>query len=220
MVLKRWTLHERIKDALIRDIVKGTLAPGERLFEMKIARELGTSQAPVREALRELKALGFVQGAPHQGTYVASFWEKGFAEVYKVRGGLEELATRMATPKLSGKTAGLQAEVDFMRAAASANDIEKLVEHSCRFHRLIMEASGNQLLLNMWDALHIETHSAVALMASEFDLMEKANSHQPIVDSIASGDVERACRVAREHQTYFEELQRERVMAAKPALSA
>ena len=64
MALKRLSLREQVRDALLRDIINGAYKPGDRLVEMKIARDLGTSQAPVREALRELDALGFVASGP------------------------------------------------------------------------------------------------------------------------------------------------------------
>ena len=69
-----------------------------------------------------------------------------------------------------------------------------------------MEAAGNRLLLNIWLSLRIETRSTITMLAEGLDLVEIADSHQPIVDAIASGDAERAARVAREHQDYFESL--------------
>ena len=208
MVVKRQSLREQVRDALLRDIISGALRPGERLVEMKIARDLGTSQAPVREALRELDALGFVVSGQNRGTFVADLWKRGLDEIYAVRGGLEELATRLATPLLAGDVTALQEEVDAMSRAAMAGEIDDLVTHSYRFHRAIIAASGNQLLLNVWQGLHIETRTTITMMAPGLDLMEVAISHQPIVDAIASGDIERACAVTREHQQFFARLPR------------
>jgi DNA-binding GntR family transcriptional regulator len=208
MVVKRQSLREQVRDALLRDIISGACKPGERLVEMKIARDLGTSQAPVREALRELDALGFVVSGPSRGTFVADLWKRGLDEIYAVRGGLEELATRLATPLLAGDISTLQAEVDAMRRAAIAGEVDELVTHSYRFHRAIIEASDNQLLLSVWQGLHIETRTTITMMAPGLDLMEVASSHQPIVDAIASGDIERACAVTREHQQFFARLPR------------
>ncbi len=206
MALVRRSLREQVRDALLRDIIGGVYRPGDRLVEMKIARDLGTSQAPVREAMRDLAALGFVETGPNRGTFVGDVWRRGLHEIYAVRGGLEELATRLATPALAADAAPLLAAIDEMRAAARAGDIDGIVSGSYRFHRAIVEASGNQLLLNVWDGLNIETRTTITLMAPGLDLMEIAESHQPIVEAIASGDVELACRVAREHQQFFERL--------------
>ena len=206
MALQRQSLREQVRDVLLRDIIRGVRQPGDRLVELKIARELGTSQAPVREALRELEALGFIVSERNRGTFVGDVWKRGLREIYAVRGGLEELATRLATPLLAGDVAALQAEVDAMRRAALVGDVEDLVAHSYRFHRAIVERSDNLLLLNVWQGLHIETRTAITMMAPGLNLVEIAESHQPIVDAIASGDVEHACKVTREHQQYFARL--------------
>ncbi|MCC7025140.1 MAG: GntR family transcriptional regulator [Thermomicrobiales bacterium] len=206
MLLPRQSLREQVRDALLRDILHGVYQPGDRLVEMKIARDLGTSQSPVREALRELEALGFVASARHRGTVVGDVWKRGLREIYAVRGGLEELATRLATPALAGDVSALQAEVDAMREAARAGNVDGLVTHSYRFHRAIIEASANHLLLSVWQGLQIETRTTITMMAPGIDLQEAAECHQPIVDAIASGDVELACRVTREHQEFFERL--------------
>jgi DNA-binding GntR family transcriptional regulator len=206
MALKRLSLREQVRDALLRDIIAGVYRPGDRLVELKIARELGTSQAPVREALRELEAIGFVTAIPHRGAVVSDVWKQGLHEIYAVRGALEELATRLATPRLAGDVSSLEDAIGAMRQAAAAGDTEALVAGSYRFHRAIIDASGNQLLLSVWQGLHIETRTAITLMTPGLDLMATADSHQPIVDAIAAGDVERACRVTREHQDSFARL--------------
>ena len=203
MALRRQSLREQVRDTLLREIIGGVYRPGDRLVEMRIARDLGTSQTPVREALRELEALGFVASAPNRGTFVGDVWKRGLREIYAVRGGLEELATRLAVPVLDGDVAVLQDEVDAMQRAALTGDVDALVQHSYRFHRAILEASGNQLLLNVWQGLNIETRTTITMMAPGLDLLAVAISHQPIVDAIAAGDVEHACRVTREHQQYF-----------------
>ena len=84
----------------MRGILEGEFGPGDRLIEMHIAKEYGTSQGPVREALRELEMLGFVRSEPHRGTYVRDPWQRGMLELYELRGALEEFAARMATPRL------------------------------------------------------------------------------------------------------------------------
>jgi DNA-binding GntR family transcriptional regulator len=206
MVLKRQSLREQVRDTLLQEILHGVYKPGDRLVEMKIARDLGTSQSPVREALRELEALGFVASERNRGTFVGDVWKRGLREIYAVRGGLEELATRLATPLFGGEVADLQEEVEAMRRAAEAEDVDALVTHSYRFHRAIIERSGNLLLLNVWQGLHIETRTAITMMAPGLDLQEVADSHQPIVDAIASGDVENACLVTREHQQFVARL--------------
>src|SRR3954463_5437799 len=143
MTRPRRALRHDVRDGLVQSILDGRLGPGARLIEMNIAREYGTSQGPVREALRELEVLGFVRSEPHRGTYVRDSWQKGMLELYQLRGALEEFATRLATPLLAGDVTSLQEEVDAMNAAAAEGDVEAVVDHSEGFHRLIIDASRN-----------------------------------------------------------------------------
>ena len=199
-------LRQKIKEALLRRILSGRYDAGERLVELRIAEELGTSQGPVREALRELEATGLVTNIPRRGTYVSEVMGEGLREIYTVRGALEEQATRIATKHRACDLDLLQREVDLMRESALASDIHGVIEHSVTFHRSIMEAAKNRLLLNIWQSLQIETRTTITMLVEGLDLVEIADSHQPIVDAIRSGDAEEAARVAREHQDYFERL--------------
>ena len=199
-------LRQRLKEALLRRILGGYYDPGERLVELRIAEEFGTSQGPVREALRELEATGLVTNIPRRGTYVSEVMGEGLREIYTVRGALEEQATRIVTLHGGCDLPVLQREVDLMREAAKSDNVYGIIEHSVKFHRAIMEAARNRLLLNIWQSLQIETRTTITMLTEGLDLMEIAESHQPIVDAIASGDAEKAARVAREHQDYFERL--------------
>jgi DNA-binding GntR family transcriptional regulator len=206
MKTPRRALRHDVRDGIVRSILDGQYGPGDRLIEMHIAKEYGTSQGPVREALRELEMLGFVRSEPHRGTYVRDPWQRGMHELYDVRAALEEFAARMATPRLRHDVSALQAEVDGMADAAARNDVHGVVEHSERFHRLIIVASENKLLHTMWDSLSITDHTALTMVTLSVDMATVAESHQPIVDAIAAGDVELACRVSREHQEWFVEM--------------
>jgi DNA-binding GntR family transcriptional regulator len=206
MQTPRRALRHDVRDGIVRSILEGEVGPGDRLIEMHIAREYGTSQGPVREALRELEMLGFVRSVPHRGTYVRDPWQRGMLELYDVRAALEEFAARLATPRLRDDVSALQAEVDGMAEAAARNDVQGVIEHSEGFHRLIVEASDNRLLQTMWSSLGITDHTAMTMVALDLDMATVAESHQPIVDAIAAGDVELACRVSREHQAWFVEM--------------
>jgi len=199
-------LRHVIKTALLRGILSGRYAPGQRLLEMKIAAEFRTSQGPVREAFRELEATGLVVNVPRRGTYVAENTVESLREIYVVRGSLEEAATRLATRFRRGDVADLQARVDAMRAAAAAGDAEALGEESVAFHRAVLVSSRNQLLQSIWTSLSIETRTTITMLTRGLDLHAVAESHQPIVDAMASGDAEEAARLARVHQDYFEAL--------------
>ena len=91
MSLSRTVLREQIRELLLERILKGELESGDRIVELQLALELGTSQAPVREALRELQSLGFAEHEPYQGTRV-KITEEELAEIYPMRAAPEELA--------------------------------------------------------------------------------------------------------------------------------
>jgi DNA-binding GntR family transcriptional regulator len=204
--LTRTVFREQIKEVLLERILDGVYPPGERIVETRVAREFGVSQGPVREALRELEATGLVTNIPRRGTYVSEVMGDGLREIYTVRGALEEQATRIVTARGGCDLEALQREVDLMRAAAVAGNVYGMIDHSVKFHRAIMEAAGNRLLLNIWQSLQIETRTTITMLVEGLDLVEIAESHQPIIDAIAGGDAEQAARVAREHQDYFERL--------------
>jgi len=204
--VKRLPLRHQIKEAIIERIIAGRLRPGDRLIEMKIAAEFGTSQAPVREALRELEAIGFLIATPHRGAFVRDFWREGLREFYAVRGALEEAATRQAMPMPPEAIAQLEHELGAMHDAALRKDLDAIAAHSVAFHAVIVKAAKNELLHSVWQSLCIETRTSVTLLAAGDNLVELADTHRVLIDTIKSGDVEAACRAAREHQDVFEHL--------------
>jgi DNA-binding GntR family transcriptional regulator len=98
----------------------------------------------------------------------------------------------------------VKAHLAGMREAGRAGDIEEMVTHSVGFHRVIMQASANELLLRLWESLHVEIHSRKTALQPNLDLTAVAESHAPLVAAVEAGDTERACRLSREHQEYFE----------------
>lgn len=198
-------LGVRIRNTLLERIVAGHYRPGERLVELHIAREFGSSQAPVREALRDLETAGLVTIRPRRGSFVNDYHARTQHEIYHVRGALEEAAARLATPRLRGDIGKLAVHLEGMRLAAETHDIEAAIQHSVAFHRAILVAADNALLLKIWESLHVEIHSRKTILQPNIDLFAVAESHWPILDAIARGDVEAACRLSREHQVYFEQ---------------
>jgi len=197
-------LSARIRNALLERIIGGHYGAGQRLVELHLAREFGSSQAPVREALRELEKAGLVTIRPRRGSFVNDYHARTQHELYYVRGALEEAAVRLAAPRLKGDVGVLQKHLDGMRAAARTHDIEACLYHSVWFHRTIMRAADNELLLTLWESLHVELHSRKTLLQPNIDMHAVAESHKPILEAIGRGDAELAARLSREHQAYFE----------------
>ena len=199
MSLSRTVLREQIRELLLERILKGELQPGDRLVELQIAQELGTSQAPVREALRELQSLGFVEHEPYRGTRVRRITEGELAEIYPVRAALEELAAQEAASKLDGKVEELEREFEAMREAADRDDLQDLAAHDATFHRLIVEAAGNKVLLDTWRTLRVEARVVVTALKTDIDLQELAELHRPLLEALKEGSPEKAGGALREH---------------------
>jgi DNA-binding GntR family transcriptional regulator len=198
-------LREQIRELLLERILKGELQPGDRIVELQIAQELGTSQAPVREALRELQSLGFVEHEPYRGTRVRRITEEELTEIYPVRAALEELAAQEAASKLdSGKVGELEREFEAMREAADRDDLQDLAAHDATFHRLIVEAAGNKVLLDTWRTLRVEARVVVTALKTDIDLHELAELHRPLLEALKEGSPEKAGGALRQH---FELLQ-------------
>src|SRR5947209_6001313 len=135
----RVVLREQLKELILERILNETYRPGERLVETRIAAELGTSQAPVREALRDLELLRFVESEPFRGARVRDVSQEELIEIYPVRAAIEAVAAREAAERLDGDVEALEAELEAMRAAAETGDLHEQVEHDVAFHRLIVE---------------------------------------------------------------------------------
>jgi DNA-binding GntR family transcriptional regulator len=196
-------LRDQIREVLLERILDGHYQPGARIVETQVASEFDVSQAPVREALRELEILGMVTSEPYRGARVRQVTARQLAEIYPVRAAIEEVAAQAATPALAGDASGLAAELEAMRAAAAAGDRHELLDHDVRFHRLIVDASGNATLQQVWRSLHIEARTLITLLGDGARLSDVAESHVPVLEAIQAGDPRRAGRALRRHVEQF-----------------
>ena len=210
MSLTRAALGQQIREILLERIFKGELQPGDRIVELQLANELGTSQAPVREALRELQSLGFVEHQPYRGTRVRRITEDELAEIFPVRAALEELAAQEAASRLDGRVEELEREFEAMRAAAGRKDLHDLAGHDARFHRLIVEAAENKVLLDLWKTLRVEARVVVTALKTDIDFEELAEMHRPLLEALAEGSPEKAGRALRYHFEVLQAMVKER----------
>jgi DNA-binding GntR family transcriptional regulator len=197
---RRQSTREYVKETLLERILQGSIGPGERLVELQIAQELGTSQGPVREALRDLEALGLVESQSYKGTRVREITEQEIEDSYQVRSVLEQLAAELAAPKLKGNTSNVRKEFEAFLQAAKKRDVRKFSQHDMEFHRLIVDAAGNQLLATLWDSVVLESRFLVTLKTriGEDELEKLAAAHAPILDAIEAGDGAKAGQLARQ----------------------
>ena len=203
MAVMRRMLRDQIKDVIVERILDGVYGPGDRIVEIRVAEEFGVSQAPVREALRELELLRLVVSEPFRGARVREVSARDLAEIYPVRAALEEVAAHAAAPVFAGNVAPLTAELEGMRAAARQGDVHDFIAHDVAFHRLIVEASGNDTLQDLWRSLHVDLRTTITLIKHVDDLAEAAESHVPVLEALETGDAELAASVLRRHIESF-----------------
>ena len=198
--LEREVLAERVKDRILTWILEGELAPGSRIIETRVARQLGMSQGPVREALRGLATLGFVEMEPYRGSRVRKPSKEELIQAIEVRAELEALAGRLAAVKATDKCVkdleGLFAE---MLEAANRNDAHEHAVKNTQFHARIVEASGNRTLAQVWSMLEPFARTFVTTSSPGIDLHWLAERHRGIIDAIKDRDADRAAEAMRVH---------------------
>jgi DNA-binding GntR family transcriptional regulator len=189
MALKRSSTREHIKQILLERILDGTYKPGERLVELQIAKELETSQSPVREAFRYLEALRVVETETYKGTRVRSISAKELEDSSLVRAVLEELGGQLAAPHLKNNTDELEEYSRKFMKAAKEKDVSKYSLNDIEFHRIIMQSSQNQILIAMWESVVLESRFRLTLRRiGEDQLTEFGKAHLPVIDALKKGD--------------------------------
>jgi DNA-binding GntR family transcriptional regulator len=196
------SLADQIYGRLRDGIIDGRLQPGKRLVELEIAAQMGTSQGPVREALQRLERDGLVDRLARSATIVADISIGDIYELFSIRSLVESFAIRHTVERITQEQCDeLQTLVESMRQASRADDMRALVEYDLEFHRRICEWSGSTTLFRTWIPLYSQIQRFIALTHKRHfpDLVELANTHQPIVEVLRRGDAEEAARIIQEH---------------------
>ncbi len=198
--ISRSVLSDQVKDHLLQAIVDGRYPPGSRIVETRVARELGTSQAPVREALRDLEALGVVETAAFRGARVRRPSAGELLEAFAIRAELESLGARLAIPRLTDRDLDeLEALLVAMRTAADAGDSHAEAAADAAFHGRVVDLSGNQTLQRVWRTLEPYSRTFITLAVPGVDRQKVAEEHQPILDALRHRDPILAGLTYRQH---------------------
>jgi len=201
--VSRSPLSDQVKDRLLQEILAGEYPPGSRIVETRVARELGTSQAPVREALRDLEALGVVEISAFRGARVRHPTKDELLEAYGIRAELESLGARLALPRLlDADLAELQGYVEEMQRAADVGDTHTEAVVDVAFHARIIQISNNRTLERVWHQLEPLSRTYITLVVPGVNRRHIADLHVPILDALRGGDPARADAAYRLH---FEE---------------
>lgn len=154
---------DQAAEAIVAAAARGVFLPGDRLVEAEIARDLGISRVPVREALRLLESQGIVVSTPYKGMRLMQVTNRDVAALMRVRLSLETLAVQEAAAAgPAGETAAAtrhrlvplrEAAEDYASIARSSRDPASLVVANERFHAELCRISGNAPLLALWQSL-------------------------------------------------------------------
>lgn len=198
--LPRETLFDILVRQLREEILSGGLRPGERLREQHLARDLGISRTPLREAFRHLEREGLVMIAPRQGASVSWLSANDAADLYRLRAHLSELAARLAATSIQEadlkKLRGLARE---MVQAAARKDIQTFLDLYFNFHDTMTAATGSVWLLRSMNGftLAIRRYGNITLrLPGVLDRSSKA--HIALVEALERKEGELAGRIIRD----------------------
>lgn len=193
--------HSTVFDSLWRAIISGKIAPGEMLTERDLARSLGVSRTPIREALRKLEKYGLVQHERNKGVRVISVTTDSVKQLYEVRELLEGLgASTLAKKATQEDIQVLEMLLHQAEEAAEENDIGKLSEINSTFHLELARRSNNQYLVNIMETL--QSHISLVMSKSLSQRgrpIKNIAEHWMIVDAIKQGDPELAKSITCYH---------------------
>jgi DNA-binding GntR family transcriptional regulator len=197
------TKQEYVYQSLRGAIMRGELAPGQRLVIDEIGRLLQVSAIPIREALQLLQSEGLVLSAPHLGATVAPISENEVHEVFAIMEGLETVGVREAARRLDDRgialLSGVVAEMD---AAAASQDYERWAALNGDLHRAINEIARMPLLREMTDRVlarweRLRRHYFQGVLVPRVEQAQE--EHHVLLAALVRGDPDGAEQVVRAH---------------------
>jgi DNA-binding GntR family transcriptional regulator len=210
-------LSASVRRVLQNRIMHGHYKPGERIIELQVAKELGTSQSPVREALRDLAALGIVTILSRRGARVRLPTSKELADISLVRSELDALAAGIAAPLMDEDVLGqLREAYDEMQRRRTDGDDVAMTQADARFHRIIASTSQNKAIEQVFDQLEPFARTFITLTLPRADTGSIIAEHAQILEALESGDAALAASRARAHQLNVSALFRDHFQPADP----
>jgi DNA-binding GntR family transcriptional regulator len=198
---RRTRAADDIVASVERQILSGSLEPGQRIDEAALATEFGVSRTPVREALLELAAVGLIEQRAHRGAFVADVTLEEIFDVYEVLAELEGLCARLAARRMDEQERKELLDLhEQMGRLIASPDRELYIQLDYKFHGLLIRAARNTALRD-----HISTcmKRIAPVRQTSMEMvrtMELAyGEHSTLVKAILDGDSEKAERIMSEH---------------------
>ncbi len=194
-------LRDVVFNTLRQAILKGELAPGERLMEIQLAERLGVSRTPIREAIRKLELEGLVLMIPRKGAEVARISEKSLRDVLEVRRSLEELAIELACQRMTeDEVTELEQAQEQFKEAVSSGDAMRIAESDEAYHDVIYKGTYNDRLVQILNNLREQMYRyRLEYIKDEDKRQILLLEHDNILKAVKQRKVEEAKEAMREH---------------------
>jgi DNA-binding GntR family transcriptional regulator len=201
MLDKKGPTAVEIADWVRGQIRRRRLVPGQRLVEIDIIRQTGASRFKVREAMQRLSAEGLVDVEEFRGASVRNASMDEVRQLYHARGALEGICaadfTRLASDAQKAELAEIAGQMEVCVAGPAPEQFASL---NSRWHNLIMDGAGNDVIKGIVQRLSTPIHHLVFETFYRGERLRSAvQDHRIIVDAIVAGDVEGAERAMRTH---------------------
>lgn len=196
------SLAEQATDAILHAIASGKLLPGDTLIEAEIARDLGFSRVPVREAICRLESLGLIDGGSlWKKTRLFEPTQKDIGELIELRREMEVMALRHALQNQDGPAywKDMRAAVREGRIAAKSNDPDKMFAADRLFHRALWDTSKNNLLRSTLQVLAIRQMVMWSPVRDSIAFPRAQTEHEAIMTAIEQGEGAEAERLLAAH---------------------
>lgn len=196
----RAVLGDHVKDHLLEAILAGKYAPGARIVETQVARELGVSQGPVREALRILAGLGVVEVSAFKGARVRHPSASELLDSFVVRSDLEQLAARLAVPRLGARDLEhLEHLIEDLEHAIRKGDPHAEAAADAMFHASVVELAGNPVLLRAWQTTEPFLRTYISVYTRGMNATKVGDLHGPILEALRSRNRRRISSAIAQH---------------------
>ena len=172
------TLRKEIREYIQQQIAQGRFKAGDRIVETQMAKELGVSQAPVREAILELAAMGLLEERPYSGSFVRKLTAEDIEDIYNTRAFLDEYAARRAAQRITPEQ--LEEMEALLREMDGAESPHDFVEKDIAFHGLVVDAAGSPALKRIWESLQLVAWTGLSVAATRNTLPELVRQHWEI----------------------------------------
>jgi len=193
-------LTDWVTETLRLAILKGHFAPGEKIDQELVARELDVSRTPIREALKVLDSEGFLEIRPHRGAFITKLTEEDIRKTYEVRSLIEAEMVRRATPRIP------RSELDKLDARlkqvnSTPDKPERHVDVDIRFHDTIGEHVENELFQEILEGLtnRILRVRRFAQLQPEYHLVASHEEHRAVLYAMRKRDAEKAATLMEKH---------------------